>query len=167
MVEAARLRRAVPPARLGSGLINGGLAAVLKQNGFGGPGIGRPVNPFTGAVTPGMPGVDALADVLPFAELAVGVGLIFGIFTTICAIAACVLALVTPLMMTVSLMVNAGIATAPNRFGFGVEFFLLGIGQSTLAYAALLLLSPVAINRLSMDALIFARLVPADLPCSS
>ena len=154
---------------LGLSLLNAGLAGVLSSNGpMGGmPGFGgRAVNPFTGGVGPTVPGMEGLTTVLPFAELAVGVGLIFGIFTTICALAGCALTLVTPLLISFAMITMSGVGPPPNRFGIGlgVEFLMQLPGQSALTYAVLVLLSPSAINRLSIDALIFRRTAAPILP---
>lgn len=154
---------------LGLSLLNAGLAGVLSSGGPGGgmPGFGgRNVNPFTGTMGPIMPGMEGLAAVLPFAELAAGVGLVFGIFTTICALAGCALTLVTPLMVSLALVTTSGIGPTPNRFGMGFGFELLSLlpGQSALTYAVLVLLSPSTINRLSIDALIFRRASARSFP---
>lgn len=154
---------------LGLSLLNAGLAGVLSSNGpMGGmPGFGgRGGNPFTGGPAPTPPGMEGLATVLPFAELVVGVGLVFGIFTTISALAGCALTLVTPLLVSVALITTSGIGPAPNRFGigFGFEVLMQLPAQSALTYAALVLLSPSSINRLSIDALIFRRTAAPVFP---
>ena len=146
---------------LGLTALNAGLAGVLSTGGGGGPpGFGgRGVNPFTGGIAQTMPGFEGLMMVLPFAEMAVGVGLIFGIFTTASTLAGCAMTLVPPLLMAVSMITTSGIGGGPNRVGggFGLEFFILLPSQPALSYAVLVLLSPTTINRLSIDALIFRR----------
>lgn len=144
---------------LGLSLMNTGLAAVLSQNGPGG-GMGfagRGMNLFGGAPLASVPGLEGLAYVLPYVELAVAVGILFGIFTTISALAGCALTLVSPLLMTFALVTTPGFGGGPTRFMPGPEFLLLFPGQSALGYCLLVLLSPQPLNRFSIDALIFQR----------
>jgi hypothetical protein len=153
---------------VGLSLFNPGLVRILTPGpgGFGGPGgmVGPGFRPAIGALTPTLPGFEGVAAVLPYAELAVGVGLILGIFTTISALAACAITLVSPALMAVSLMLSAGIGPMPNRFGLAFEYLLATPHQALLAQALLVLLSPVAINRYSIDALIFARAAVPIVP---
>jgi hypothetical protein len=109
----------------------------------------------------------AVMQVVPYLAIAVGLGLIFGIFTMLNAVFTCALVLVLPVMMLVGLIAQS--ATNPGMgFGrgplamFGPDF---GMGVIMISYpilvlpslAILVLLSPMEINRFSLDTLMFRR----------
>lgn len=145
---------------IGLALLDIGLAAVLA----GGQGPGRPS--WVGAEPGWLPGPGALVAMLPYLALATGVGLVFGIFTTASALLACALTLLPALAVAFELVVLGGLGNS-GRYGPFTGFALgRGIGPEVLALigfgvlaipglAALVLLSPVSINRFSIDALIF------------
>jgi len=148
---------------VGIALLNAGLAGMMASGpGFGG---GPPANPFmTPMGPPGpLPGLETLVASLPYVELALGVGLCFGIFTTMTALACCGLVLVVPAIMTMQLLAvptpQPGVIVGGPRFmGPGVAIYsVLFAVVSTPCLVVLVLLSPRTINRLSVDALIFAR----------
>lgn len=148
---------------IGLSLLNIGLAAVMASmaSPFGGPG---PWNGGWNAGPPGFPGLGLLAGLLPYAALAVGAGLVFGIFTTAAALLACGLVLLPAILLTLEI-VTVGNIMSPNGmipFGRGLGpdalIGLLGLGVvATPSLVALVLLSPTSINRFSIDALIFRR----------
>jgi len=109
-----------------------------------------------------------LLQAVPYVSIAIGLGLVFGIYTTLNSLLACALTLIVPLVMLVALigqgMVGSG-GPGPrgNPFGgFGSEF---GVGLMFGTYAVcvipclvtLVLLSPMQINRYSLDTLMFSK----------
>jgi hypothetical protein len=156
---------------VGLGLLNGGLAGLIAG---GGPRV-----LFGQGMGPGfLPGTEALFTALPYLELAAGLGLICGIFTTVMALVSCGLVLLIPLLMTYTMFTTmvASVAATPNglggmRGGMGLEFGLVSVGialVSTPCFALLLFLSPQSINRFSLDAMIFPSdpVRPTDGPPS-
>ena len=139
---------------VGLTMLNSGLVGIFSRNHgrnpFNIPGFGG------GPTTPA--GMEAVASMLPYTELALGVGLIFGIFTTITSLLACLISLVNPSLATITLVTTAGIGPGMNQFtiGFNPESFFSG-NTGVVAYSLLVALSPLAINRYSIDALIFQR----------
>jgi hypothetical protein len=145
---------------VGLGFLNAGLAGLISG---GGPGmIYGPVQ-WSGM----MPGAEVILKALPYIELAVGLGLICGIFTTIMALIACGLVLLIPILMTLSMFTTMATSMGTNplglgrpRGGMGIEFGMVSVAIaviSTPCFALLVLLSPQAINRLSLDAMIFPK----------
>lgn len=144
---------------VGLGFLNGGLAAMIS----GGGGPGMIYGP--GAGLGFFPGTDVLIKVLPYLELAVGLGLICGIFTTIMALIAWVLVLLIPILLTVNMFTAMAASMGTNTLGFGVgrggmglDFGVISVAVaviSTPCFALLVILSPQSINRLSLDAMIF------------
>jgi hypothetical protein len=146
---------------VGLGLVNFGMAAIMTSN-------GAPFGGWTGMRPPTsqgyVPGVELIFSALPYACAAIGVGLVFGIFTTICALLACGLTLFLPLLMTFHLLIAGGMAFAPGfnpvMRGLGPEAGAISLVLCVFAaptLVALVLLSAPAINRFSIDAYIFAR----------
>ena len=138
---------------VGLTVLNSGLNSMFpKNNGanpFGNGAFGR---------FPGPPGLDGLMTVLPYAELALSVGLIFGVFTTVTALLACALSLISPLLTTVTLVSSAGIGPGMNPLAMGLNGFgMLFTNQAVISCVLLVALSPIAINRYSVDALMFDR----------
>jgi hypothetical protein len=109
-----------------------------------------------------------LLQAVPYMAIAIGLGLVFGIYTTLNALLACGLTLILPLVMLVAMIGQSALGTGGpgvrgNPFGtFGPEF---GIGLMFAAYAVfivpclvtLVLLSPMQINRYSLDTLMFGK----------
>jgi hypothetical protein len=146
---------------VGLGLLNFGLAAIManSMSPYGG-WAGMPPGSSQGFI----PGVELLFAALPYACATIGVGLVFGIFTTISALLACGLTLILPLLMTFHLMMAGSLAFSqgfnPMIRVLGPEAGVISIVASVLAaptLVALVLLSTPAINRFSIDAYIFAR----------
>ncbi len=153
---------------VGLGLLNFGMAAIMTANAapFGGA-MGLRPPPMQGP----MPGLEFLLSATPYACAAIGAGLVFGIFTTICALLSCGLAALLPLLMTFHLLVAGGLAVTPGfnpmMRGFGPEAGAISIALCVFVaptLVALVLLSAPAINRLSLDAYIFARTGRALFP---
>ena len=152
---------------IGLCLLNIGLATVMASAAStfgGGPGMG-------GQST--LPGLEMLVTLLPYLTLAIGVGLVFGIFTTVSALLACGLVLLLPLMITYQLVIAAGMPNAGfspynmmARFGGpGEGIVLLFVSVfATPSFVALVLLSSPSINRYSFDALMFGRSASPVLP---
>ena len=146
---------------VGLGLLNFGLAAIMAASAvpFGGwTGVRPP--PMQGAI----PGLEVMLSATPYACAAIGAGLVFGIFTTICALLACGLTLLLPLVMTFHLLLAGGLAFTPGfnpiMRGLGPEAGAISIALCVFVaptLIALVLLSAPAINRISLDAYIFAR----------
>ena len=140
-------------ASIGLNMLNSGLIGIFSKN------LGRNLfnnGAFGGPGTP--PGSDALAGIFPYAELAVSVGLIFGIFTTISAFLACAISLIGPLLTTLSLVTSAGLGPAMNQNLMGFNLIgMLSPNTGVVAYVLLVAISPLRINRFSIDALIFQR----------
>ncbi len=160
---------------IGLSLLDIGLATIMSSgpSPFGGP-PGWPPGGWGGpGASSGFPGVGLLVFVLPYAALAIGVGLVFGIFTTVAALMACGLALVFPVLLTLHMVIMGGINTnammmtpfGPGGFGpeAGLTLLLIGLGI-TPGLVALVLLSPPSINRFSVDALMFQRVAPPIVP---
>ena len=151
---------------IGLSLLNIGLATVMAAGAprfGGGPSF--------------LPGLELLITVLPYVTLAIGVGLVFGIFTTLCALFACGLVLLLPLAITYQLVIAAGMQNngfSPypgggmglgGGFGPGEGFVLLCVGVLAVpGFVALVLLSAPTINRYSFDALMFGRTTSPVLP---
>ncbi len=148
-------------ARISVGLtmLNSGLMGIFAKSGrgspFGNSGFGTPVT---------APGMEGLIMALPYLELALAVGLIFGIFTTIVAFLSCLLSLLTPLLTTYMLVSGSANGQGMNQFAMGLNpFSMLFPNQGMLAYVLVVILSPLSINRYSVDALIF-RQGPGPFP---
>ena len=146
---------------LGLGLLNGGLGGILsmRPNSWGG---------VSGRSPGALGGLDVLLELFPYVELALGLGLVFGIFTTITALLSCAMALTIPLVMTVAILgaVMTGTGGVGYAYGYGpaaLQFSLMTVGITLAAipgFALVVLLSPLSINRFSVDALIFKRSRP-------
>ncbi len=146
---------------VGLGLLNFGLAAIMTAS-------ASPFGGWTGMRPPSsqgfVPGIEVLFSALPYACAAIGAGLVFGIFTTICALCACGLTLFLPLLLTFHLLVAGGMAFSPGfnpvMRGFGPEAGIFSIVLCVFVaptLVGLVVLSAPAINRFSLDAYIFAR----------
>jgi hypothetical protein len=155
---------------VGLGFLNAGLAPLIS--GGGRPGMIYGPMPGSGF----LPGTEVLLKALPYLELALGLGLICGIFTTIMALISCGLVLLTPILMTLTMFTTmaASMGTYATGFGgmrggMGLDFGIVSIAIaviSTPCFALLLLLSPQSINRFSLDAMIFPQdpIRPIDGP---
>lgn len=144
-------------AGLGLHFLNHGLLGFLVLSQMGGFTGGTPYGQ-TYAQAMGVPtGMEAIYQVLPFVEIAVGFALILGFMTTPAALAAGILVLLSPVMQTFSLMING---MAVNRNMMGMPFQLQSLLSSTettlLVLAALVIwLSPVRVNPWSLDGVMF------------
>jgi uncharacterized membrane protein YphA (DoxX/SURF4 family) len=140
---------------IGLAMLNSGLMGLFTKNNGGNPFA----NPALGRLPTFPAGLDGLTTVLPYAELALSVGLIFGVFTTITALLACAVSLINPLLTTVALVSSAGIGPGMNPMVMGLNgiAMLLPPNQFVVAYMLLVALSPLSINRFSVDALMFER----------
>jgi hypothetical protein len=116
-----------------------------------------------------------LLQAVPYLGVAIGLGLVFGIYTTLNALLTCALALILPLVVLVTLISQSVLGTGGPGFQrspyglFGPE---AGVGLIFASYAvfvmpcliALVLLSPMAINRYSLDTLMFGKPKPPMSP---
>ena len=141
---------------VGLGLLNAGLTAMSSNGGmnpgWNGPRFGGPGQPF-----------ESVFVLIPYLEIGIGVGLTFGVFTTLMAILAWILILAVPLLMTIGLIVTASAGVSAG-FGFGrpgwagmeagIMSLLIAV-VTTPCFALLLALSPLSINTMSIDALMF------------
>ncbi|HEY2155190.1 MAG TPA: hypothetical protein VGH33_06140 [Isosphaeraceae bacterium] len=146
---------------VGLGLLNFGLAAIMAA-------VAAPFGGWTGMRPPSsqgfIPGIEVLFSALPYACAAIGVGLVFGIFTTISALLACAVTLLLPLILTIHLLIAGGLAFSPGfnpiMRGLGSEAGVITIVLCVFVaptLVALVLLSSPGVNRFSIDAYIFAR----------
>ena len=140
-------------ASIGVAMLNGGLIGIFSKNNganvFNNPGL-------RGAMAPA--GLESLSTIIPYIELALGVGLIFGIFTTISALLACAFSLVGQLITTITLITNAGIGPGIDPLTMGLNpLTMFYPNQGVVAYTLLVALSPLSVNRFSIDALIFQK----------
>lgn len=140
---------------VGLSLLNRGLVEIFAKNSSRAGG-GNPFYNPAFARNPTAPGMDAFTTIIPYVELALSVGLIFGIFTTLCALSACLISLLSPLLTTVMLMLSAGVGPGMNPYGMDI-ITLFNPNQGMLSYVLLVVLSPLPINKFSIDALIFHR----------
>jgi len=156
---------------VGIGFLNAGLAAMISSGGGGARTLYGP-GPGSGF----LPGTEVLFQALPYVELALGLGLICGIFTTLMALISCGLVLLIPILLTLSMFTSmaASMGTLSTglggmRGGMGLEFGVVSVAiavVSTPCFALLVLLSPQSINRFSLDAMIFPKdpIRPIDGP---
>jgi hypothetical protein len=143
---------------LGLSLLNLGLLGYVFQSQMGG-GVGA--NPYTqmySQVLGIVPGTEAFHQVRPYAQIAIGLALILGFMTTPAAAAAAVLILLTPLMQTISLLMNGGMINRNMMMGMPMQSVVsTGETSSLLLVAIVLWLSPVRMNPWSLDGLMFRR----------
>ena len=105
---------------------------------------------------------------VPYLSVAIGLGLVFGIYTTLNSLLACGLSLIVPVVLLVALITqsflgNGGISPRGNPFGMVVPDAGVGLMLASYAVVAipclviLVLLSPMSINRYSLDTLMFGK----------
>ena len=137
-------------ASVGLSMLTTGLFLMFSKNNPGNNAA------FQGAMTPG--GLDSLATLIPYVNLALGVGLILGIFTTLSALLASAFSLLGPLLWAISLITTAGIGNGGNSIATVLnQFSIFYQAQGVVTYLLVIALSPLAINRYSIDALIFQK----------
>jgi uncharacterized membrane protein YphA (DoxX/SURF4 family) len=140
---------------VGIGLLSNGLVSLVgsTQNGFGGP--------FGGGSIFG-PGMEPIAEVLPYVNLVIGLALIVGFFTTLFAMIAAAASFITPLLTSFMIVASFGMSSG-RMGGMGgmsglIDSILMGtLGVQPITYVALILLSPMKINKYSLDTLIYNR----------
>jgi hypothetical protein len=109
-----------------------------------------------------------LLQAVPYLGVAIGLGLVFGIYTTLNALLTCALALILPLVVLVTLISQSFLGNGGPGFRGGSNVVLgpdASMGVIFASYAvfvmpcliALVLLSPMAINRYSLDTLMFSK----------
>jgi uncharacterized membrane protein YphA (DoxX/SURF4 family) len=141
---------------LGVGLVETGLTAFLLRR-MGGARF----NPmFTGGGVGLFPPGDALQELLPFAQIAVGLALALGFFTGFAAATAAILMIVQPLLRTVFMMIAGQSMLNPGMPVRGMPFMIPGVSfgldaSNLFLAAAVLWLAPVRSNPWSLDALMF------------
>jgi uncharacterized membrane protein YphA (DoxX/SURF4 family) len=140
-------------AGLGMSLLNAGLFGYLGR-GRGGVAVlgGLPIP------APSEP----VSELLPIAQIALGLALIFGLFTTVAALAAGLLFLLAPAVQ-MAVVLGTGFLGNPNSYAALHEMLGSGPTNGLLLVAAILWLSPVGSNPWSLDRLLFARL-PGPAP---
>jgi hypothetical protein len=105
---------------------------------------------------------------VPYLSIAIGLGLVFGIYTTLNSLLACGLTLILPVVLLVGLITqsflgNGGLGPRGNPFGMVGSDVGVGLGIAGYAVFAipclvlLVLLSPMSINRYSLDTLMFGK----------
>jgi uncharacterized membrane protein len=107
---------------------------------------------------------------VPYLSIAIGLGLVFGIYTTLNSLLACGLTLIVPVVILVGLITQSflGNSFGPRGNPFGMVGPDLGVGLMFAGYAVvaipclvmLVLLSPMSINRYSLDTLMFGKPKP-------
>jgi uncharacterized membrane protein YphA (DoxX/SURF4 family) len=115
---------------------------------------------FTGGGVGLFPPGDALQELLPYAQIAVGLALALGFFTGFAAATAAILMIVQPLLRTVFMMIAGQSMVNPGMPVRGMPFMIpgmsFGLDASNLFLAAAVLwLAPVRSNPWSLDALMF------------
>jgi uncharacterized membrane protein YphA (DoxX/SURF4 family) len=143
---------------LGLSLLNHGLLGYIFQSQMGG-GVGG--NPYTQAYAQMLnigPGTEPFHQVLPYAQIAVGMALILGFMTTPAAVAAGIVILLTPLMQTIALLLNGAMVNRNMMMGMSMQSVMTSGEMSSLLLAAIVVwLSPVRTNPWSLDGLMFRR----------
>jgi uncharacterized membrane protein YphA (DoxX/SURF4 family) len=155
---------------IGLTLLNTGLDAYMNVRG---PGGGM----TTTIANVSFAGLDPLMAAIPYLAIGLGLALILGFLTTPTAVAAGFFGLLTPLMMTVTI-ISSGMAGGggpgfrPGMGRFGPDtYMMMMMGMSSylpglLPHIALIWLSPLENHPYSVDALIFGRNAPEIVPPS-
>ncbi len=147
---------------IGLSLLNTGLAGYMNVR--VGPGG------MMGGVS--FSGLDPLISAIPYLAIGLGLALILGFLTTPSAVAAGFFGLLTPLMMTVTIVSNGMVGgngfPGAGRFG-GDPFQLMTMMMADylpglIPQVALIWLSPLENHPYSVDALIFGRNAVAIAP---
>jgi uncharacterized membrane protein YphA (DoxX/SURF4 family) len=141
---------------LGLGLLDTGLIAFLARRMGGGTFNPMFTNGGGGLFPPG----DALQELLPYAQIAVGLALTLGFFTRFAAATAASLMILQPLLRTVFMMIAGQVIVNPGMRFRGMPFVIpgasFGLDASNLFLAAAVLwLASVRSNPWSLDALMF------------
>lgn len=142
---------------LGLGLLNVGLLTYMANRTGAIPGMrgmgGMPATP----VVPGNLGMMDVSQVVPYLQIAIGLALVLGFFTTYAAVAAGLVSLLDPAAMTVSLLASGMPVRGPSMFG--MNYFGTWGAESTrlLLVAAVAWMAASGHNPLSIDTLVFGR----------
>jgi hypothetical protein len=149
---------------LGLGLLNLGLVGYLSSR-FGG-GVGRGMGGMRGFG--GIPGMASAAPLealqfVPIVQIAVGLALVFGFFTTYAALAAGLVAILEPAMTTIMILGSGTMAGPQGMFNlyFGSAWGVDSV--RLLLIAAIAWLSSSGINPFSIDALVHGRVEPSPV----
>lgn len=141
---------------LGLGLLETGLIGFLSSRTGG-----RPFNPmFMNAGGGILPAGDVYQQLLPYAQIALGLALALGFFTGFAAAAAAFLMILQPLVRTSFMLIAGQSMPNPGMSFRGMPFMIPGLSfgldaSNLLLTAAVLWLAPVRSNPWSLDGLMF------------
>jgi uncharacterized membrane protein YphA (DoxX/SURF4 family) len=136
---------------LGLSLLNRGIVGYLGMKAGGGTGFGPSPLSIPPAIEPFYPS-------MVYAEMAIGLALVLGFFTTATTVLAAVMQLVIPVIQTAITISGLNPYQGPPGLNIAILDRLAASGPNQLLLiAAVLWFSPVATNRWALDRLIYSR----------